>query len=200
MSDLVRVCAVAWSRIGLDGRLLLDLTSSRRIQGILEFAPLGGALEFHESARPFLKSIDAEFEKPETNDLRLYLPPENFHAFKDWYRRGEERETSPVRELREELTCYGLPDFSDDALQVERVQRICDHYTTIREGVAIHATNRLGEIFEVRFVPEYEQYLRTELKKPGTMLALASEREIRARQLERGTPIADASAYLLNVS
>src|SRR5688572_14173345 len=94
---MIRVSCSALALIEVDNLILLEVNKNRG--NVL--TPLGGALEFREEARPLLCGLDAVFEK--NADLRIVLPARNLPRFDAWFRLRTERETDPVRELKEEL-------------------------------------------------------------------------------------------------
>ncbi len=198
MTSLTRILVGAWNRITLDERLLVEISSSRHEAGKIECAPLGGALEFLDPARPFLESIGAEFEKPGTNELRLYLPVDNLPVFEEWYRSGQDRETSPFRELHEELVEESdLPDFSRGEVTITHRRTIRESYQSSRLGVRTKKTERFGDFFDVRFTPEYDEHIRQKVGQPETRLGLISEQEIHNRVSDAGVAVAEICRYLV---
>lgn len=62
--------------------------------------PVGGALQFIN-----LPPIDSiKLENPHSLDLRFTIDQKDLPAIQSWFHTKENRETSPVRELEEELT------------------------------------------------------------------------------------------------
>lgn len=198
MTNLIRVLVGSWNRIDLDGRLLVEISKSRHEAGKTECAPIGGAMDFLDPARPFLESIGAQFEKPGTNELRLYLPVDNLPIFEKWYHRGQDRETNPFRELHEELVDEsGLPDFARDAVTITHRRTIRESYLSSRLGVRTKNTERFGDFFDVRFTPEYDEHIRHGVRQPDSRLGLISEREVCNRVTHAGTAIAEICKYLV---
>ena len=97
----IRISAATLTRIELDGKILVALNNKRFKAGIKIYTPFGGALEFHEQAKPFLESLHAVFENG--NDLRLTIAEDKLPVFEEWFNQKKDRETSPYRELQEEL-------------------------------------------------------------------------------------------------
>ena len=97
-----RVSCAALCRIRDEqGRYLLGLNADRRAQGIEIYMPIGGALRWLDLTP--LASFAAVPENAETHDLRLFIDPARIDRFRAWFLTRSGRETSPFRELREEL-------------------------------------------------------------------------------------------------
>ncbi len=189
MSD-VRISAANLARIELDDRVLVGLNKKRLNAGKKVYTPFGGALEFYESARPFLVNLGADFEKG--NDLRFVITEEKLPEFEKWFYQQSERESSPYRELREELVDEErvLPDLSKDAINLEYLTTTTERAVTDRPGQEGKVTQRFFEIYSVTFKPEYEQMLRTALAQPDTHLGLVTEKEILSGISDSGIEIA----------
>ncbi|MBR9705776.1 hypothetical protein GOV14_01955, partial [Candidatus Pacearchaeota archaeon] len=97
---MIRISAASLARIELDGKFLVGLNKKRLEVGIQIYTAFGGALEFYDSARPFLESLGTDFEKG--NDLRFIISEDRLPEFEKWFYQKIERESSPYRELREE--------------------------------------------------------------------------------------------------
>ena len=115
----IRVSAANLARIELEGKLLVGLNKGALKAGKHIYTPFGGALEFHEPARPFLESLEAVFEKG--NDLRFVMPEKKLPLFEEWFYQRRQRETSPYRELEEELVNeeQALPELPCDAVTLD---------------------------------------------------------------------------------
>ena len=118
--ETIRISCAALCRIQIDGKFLLEINKNRG--NVL--TPIGGALEFEEVGRIFLARIEAQFEKG--MDLRLTIPASNVDSFRAWFERKEYRETSPLRELREELIDEHriLPSWAGDLAEPDFLCRI----------------------------------------------------------------------------
>lgn len=152
---LQRVSCAALCRINdPDGRYLLGLNKNRLAQGREIYMPLGGALEYHAS--DLLTRFEASPEVPGSQDLRLFMPGSLLPAFRDWFLTRQERETSPLRELTEEL----VDEFS--VLPTLRPEEVMARYLGTYEGEATSGrsmsygawTHYLHEVFDIRFVNE----------------------------------------------
>lgn len=147
----IRVSCAALCRVQDDaGRYLLGLNKNRLSQGREIYMPLGGALEF--TAPDLLARFDATTESPGSRDLRLFMPTDRVPDFRAWFLARHERETSPLRELIEEL----VEEFAVlDALTAADVDiRLARTYegeaASGRRGVAGTWTHYLHEVFQIR--------------------------------------------------
>ncbi len=149
----IRISCAALVRLqDADGRYLLGLNKNRLTQGREIYMPLGGALEF--SAPDLLARFDAVPEAPGSNDLRLFLPEARIPEFRDWFLAREERETSPLRELVEELVdeFSVLDALAPDDVAIRLVQTYEGEAASGRRGVAGTWTHYLHEVFAVDVV------------------------------------------------
>jgi hypothetical protein len=186
----VRISAANLARIELDDRVLVGLNKKRLKAGKRVYTPFGGALEFYESARPFLVSLGAEFEKG--NDLRFVISDKQIPEFENWFYQQIERESSLYRELREELVDEErvLPNLPKNAVNLEYLTTTTERAVTDRPGQEGKVTQRFFEIYRATFKPEYEQMLRTALAQPDTHLGLVTKREILAGVSDSGIEVA----------
>ena len=191
----IRISAAGLARIELDGKILFGLNKNKLQTGKKVYMLFGGALEFYEAARPFLKSLGAKFE--EGNDLRFMIPEEKISKFEKWFYQKINREISPYRELKEELVDEEevLPDLPKNAVNLEYLTTVSGREVTDRIGQEGKMTHRFLEIYRARFIPKYEAMLRNALKKPDTHLGLISERESQAGKTDLGIKI--ITPYLL---
>ena len=108
----IRVSFAALLRICEGGRYVLVQNRHRPDT----CGPFGGVYKYHLSAQRFLDKVEFKPEdlgKPEDtkNDLRGFLPRRNLLALRNWYDKGEDRESPTTclsRELEEELTEIGM--------------------------------------------------------------------------------------------
>jgi hypothetical protein len=189
MTD-IRISAANLTRIELDDRVLVGLNKKRLQAGKKVYTPFGGALEFYESARPFLENLGADFEKG--NDLRLVISEDRLPEFENWFYQQTERESSPYRELREELIDEErvLSNLPEDAVNLEYLRTTTERAVTDRPGQVGKVTQRFFEIYKATFKPEYEQMLRTALARPDSHLGIVTESEILAGVSDSGIEIA----------
>jgi len=101
--EYIRVSASYLFNIKI-GESYLLVKSERRNQ----YQPVGGCYKYFREAEKFLSSIGVVPEKKSNGvdslmDLRLVVPKDNLGAFIDWYKSGQNRETTYERELNEEL-------------------------------------------------------------------------------------------------
>ncbi|MBI4981508.1 hypothetical protein HZC30_08215 [Candidatus Woesearchaeota archaeon] len=186
----IRVSAASLARIELDGKLLLVLNRARLQAERKIYTPFGGALEFYGLARPFLVSIGADFEKD--NDIRFVIFEEGLPKFENWFYQQIERESSPYRELREELVNEEgvLPNLPKSAVNLEYLTTTTGRAVTDRPGQEGKVTQRFFEIYRATFNHEYKQMLRTALAQLDTHLGLVTEREIIVGVSDSGIEIA----------
>jgi len=188
-TNKIRISAATLTRIELDGRILVALNNKRLLAGKKVYTPFGGALEFHEQAKPFLESLNAVFENG--NDLRLTIAEDKLPAFEEWFNQKKDRETPPYRELREELVdeekvFSALPE---NKITLEYIAGKAERAVSDRPGQAGTITQRYFEVFKAKLSPTYELTLKLALAKPDSPLALVTEQEILAGKSESGTEI-----------
>lgn len=133
------------------GFYLLGLNRDRASQGKAIYMPLGGALHYH--APDLLTRFEATPEDAATNDLRLFINPAHLDAFRAWYLRREERETSAYRELVEELVdeFAVLPALPPDDVQIAYTNTYEARAITDRHNAIGQLTHYLHDIFDVEF-------------------------------------------------
>jgi len=119
--------------------------------GTREFSPLGGALEFHPETEDFLLSIGAKFE--DGNDLRMTLPVGNVDTYQEWFEAREGRESSPVREIYEELVTETklLTDISEDDYNLTFAGNLVSTGESTRPGAEILTTRYFHEVYHLTF-------------------------------------------------
>ncbi len=193
--DRQRVSCAALCRINdPDGRYLLGLNKNRLAQGREIYMPLGGALEFY--APDLLARFDATPEAPGSQDLRLFMPPAQIPAFRDWFLTRQQRETSPLRELTEEL----VDEFA--VLSALAPSDISARYLRTYEGEATSGrsvsygawTRYLHEVFDITVVSP--AVLRALLQvPPASGLRWFSEANIRRGVSDDGVAV-DGGALL----
>lgn len=186
----IRVSAANLVRIDLDGKILVAFNKRRLKAGNKVYTPFGGALEFYEESRSFLDSLEVQYEKG--RDLRFIISDEYLPNFEDWFRKQQGRETSPYRELSEELIDEegALEELPESAVNLEYLTTTTQRAPTDRPGQEGMDTQRFFEVYRATFTPEYEELLRQALAQPGTHLALVSEDEILNGYTETGIKIA----------
>lgn len=99
--DRIGVSCAALGSINIDGKFLL-------LKEDKKFQPIGGGLKYEDSAIPFLQSIGFETDRTD-NDIRIKIPKSNWNAFKLWFEKGIDRETTIDREIEEEVGPYMDP-------------------------------------------------------------------------------------------
>ena len=192
-----RISAAGLVKIVLEDKLLLCLNKSRLQAGNEILKPLGGAFQVYHSAKAHLESLGAQFESG--MDLRFLMPTENIEEFEEWFESNEGRETSPYRELKEELVdeeriLKKLPGTKVDLYYLHtQVQRD----VTDRPGQEGLVTNRYLEVFNAQFSQDLTDDILRNLELSNTHLYLASSEEIRNRITQTGIKIANNSHALL---
>lgn len=150
---VIRVSCAALCRIEHPGLgFFLLVNHNRRHKGLYILSPIGGALMFHDDS--IVPRFDADLETPGSADLRLRMPVEHLSAFGAWFEAGQGRETSPFRELREELVCESrlLASLDPDDVACERLWTVEREQFTARAGQTGFLTHYFLEIYAVRFL------------------------------------------------
>lgn len=151
MENRIRISCAVLCRIAHEGRYLLLINENRRRRGAYILSPIGGALTVSDP-RPVL-AMGAEFEDPNSGDLRLSLPHGALDAFRVWFYRGEGREQSPFRELYEELVLESglLPVLTMRDVSWRRLWTAEQEGFTGRLGQTGVLTHYFLEIYDVTF-------------------------------------------------
>jgi hypothetical protein len=186
--DKVRVSCGGLCRVPhpVDGRLLLGLNRNALKRGVRVLKPLGGALAYH--ALP--PDLNATPENPSKRELRLFLPEPQVEPFAAWFATRQDRETSPFRELREELVGEHqvLPALSPSDVTITyertvRAQRLSD-----RIGATGVLTHSFQEVYTVRLAaPDVRERLLS--APPESGLLWVSEDQIRSGRYDDQTAI-----------
>jgi hypothetical protein len=147
----IRVSCASLCRIEVGRRFLLLLNHNRRSKGVYQLSPIGGALEVTDLA--FLALFGAIPENPDAPDLRFTMPEQMLGTFRQWFFSGQGRETSPFRELYEELVTETglLTDLKPDDVSFTRIDTIERAQTTNRRGKTGIFTHYFLEIYDVTF-------------------------------------------------
>ncbi|NDJ60796.1 MAG: hypothetical protein GYB67_06705 [Chloroflexi bacterium] len=145
-------CAALCEIRNARGDYLLALNQDRYLRGRYEYTPIGGALTY--TSETFLDDFAAIPEKPETRDLRLFIEPARLHQFKMWFMQRTGRETSPFRELQEELVdeLGLLDDLKPHDVLIRFRNFLFRERVTARTGVVGVNTHYFHEIYRVEFV------------------------------------------------
>lgn len=189
----IRISCAALCRIEIGGRFLLEVNKNRG--DVL--TPIGGSLEFHAGARPFLESLNAEFQK--SPDLRIVIPTAELPAFHEWFVSKQDRETDPLRELREELIDeHGvLPAWPGVEPQISYLRLVEIEEATTRKDQLGRLTHYYYEIFSVKLPVEVERACITAASKPGGKLHLLSRSEA-ADSSYSGYGLAETSRFVID--
>jgi len=149
--ETIRISCAGLARVVIDEKYLLILNANSVKIGKPTYGPLGGALEYNDSIKPFLDSLNAIYEKGK--DLRLIIPKDNFDRFKKWFSVRQNREMSCVREIYEELCLEeGIINFSPIVdLQENYLKTIEEDRISRRLGSNNAETKGFYEIYDVKF-------------------------------------------------
>jgi hypothetical protein len=200
MDEYVRVSAAGLSRIKINDKYLILRNIGQFEIGVTRYSPFGGALSFDESSREFLEENGAVFER-EDNDIRLDIPAQNYSIIKEWLDTRQGRETSPFRELQEELV-----DEKPHILESLVESDVCISYRGVtfdeRKSRKPEANDKLTkyyfEIYDVKFSEDVERRILEDIEKPDSWLRLVTEEEIRAGETSDHKTIADNCLSLLD--
>jgi hypothetical protein len=192
---MIRISAAGLCRITIAGRFLLGLNKARLSGGRHVLAPIGGAAQFLDEARPFLvDELGAVLESE--NELRLHLDERAVPGFERWFRSRRDRELTPLRELREELLHEYRVDmpWRDPAIRLVVTRN--EHAVTDRPGAEGKRTIRYLEIFDVGFDEASVRALHAACNGRRSDLALVTAEEI-AAGMHAGTEIATTAKFIL---
>jgi hypothetical protein len=187
MIGKLRVSCASLCRIQDEqGRYLLALNQNRLLAGRRVLMALGGALQYDDPALP--ARFEADLENAAMPELRLYMPPRCLAPFRDWFLARQERETTPYRELREELVdeLGALDDLFPQEVHIAYLNTLTGQRVTDRPGAEGEITHYWLEIFQVEFAAVPSALLRAE--PPGLRWVTVSE--IRAGITADGVAVA----------
>lgn len=167
------------------GRYLLGINRARLAHGKRIYTPIGGALTYRDTA--LLTRFSAIPENPAGRDLRLSIPAGCMDAFRAWFRGGSGRETTPLRELREELVQeFGIIDaLTPRDVMLQFVHTHESQSLSDRHGAQTVATHYFQDIFCVRFrQPSVRR--RLEAAAPDSGLRWFTRRELEQGRSDDG--------------
>lgn len=155
LTSYIRVSCAVLCRITLNDKFLLLLNHNRRGKGIYQLSPIGGALEVYDL--DFLAQFDALLEKPDNHDLRFTMPSPMLGTFRQWFKSGQGRESSPFRELHEELVLETgiMPKLSEDDVEYRLFKTVERAQETDRHGQTGVYTHYFLEIYDVKFTSHH---------------------------------------------
>ena len=177
--ETIRVSCAGLARVIINNKYLLILNANSVASGRPCYGPLGGALEFNTSIKPFLDTLNVKYEKGK--DLRLIMPMDNFDRFKKWFNTRQNREISCVREIYEELTLEEsiikfspLLDLKEEYFKTIEKDRISQ-----RIGANNALTKGFYEIYNVEFSEGLIEKILNYLKIEGNnIIKLFTKEEI----------------------
>lgn len=195
----VRVSCSSLVRIGLDGKILVVVNHDSAQEGRRVYTPFGGVLAADsEGARYLTERLGCTFEGEDT-DLRLRVDKQRLRSFEEWFFSYTGRETSPHRELEEELVdeenvFVSLPE---SAYTLGSRIAVEERKITDKPGQAGQMTQRYFEVWGLRFSEPYAAQVRKHLARPDTQLLLATTQEIRQLHADDGREIRDSCLALV---
>jgi hypothetical protein len=189
----IRISCASLCRIRLENKYLLSFNKNRG--DIL--TPIGGALEFEEAARPYLKALKSEFQ--DGMDLRLLLPIVKVPDFEMWFKSRRNREITPCRELIEELRDehhLAIPGSTLMKAKTDYLGCLIMEENSTRRGQEGVLTRYYFEAFDVELTHEANALIIADITSPGSRLHLASTEEIVSGRTLSGIPIGRNSMSL----
>lgn len=199
---ILRVSAAAFADIRYnDGQRALTVNKNRLLKGEKVLTPIGGAIELTAGGINELKQLleieDIAFEKG--RDLRLIIAGKNANKLREWFLRRENRETTPKRELKEELVDeLDLLTPADLAgIQFELLGFQTELAETNRVGQEGKMTLRLVEVHEAQLPDVVLAKLLQKAAEPEAMIRFVDDQEIIASVTKEGTEIGSVANLLL---
>ncbi len=192
--SMIRVSCGTLCLIRIGDAYLLEVNKNRG--DVL--TPIGGAIEFYESARPALHGMGAVFEK--ASDLRLSLPLDQLPRFEAWFRSRRDRELSPMRELREELCDehhVQFPRNVGDLVQCEYLSTCSFQTESTRREVRGSRTSYFHEIFRVDLHADAQAGLAAAVAMSESRLRLVTRAEIDRGHNAEKLPMGDTVTAML---
>lgn len=183
------------------GKYALLINKNRAKKGDFLLSPIGGAIEATEGGLRELQNtlgIDATaFEKG--NDLRFKMPGTKANEYREWFLKGDGRETDPSREVTEELVdesnLLSTEELQD--LQCTKTGYNTEMEETTRAGQEGQVTLRLLEIFQANLGPQALNKLLELSSKSGSLVRFVTEEEIVSGQTAEGVKIGAVTKNLL---
>lgn len=177
--NLIRVSCASFARIKVGDKYMLILNGNAIMKGNKIYGPIGGGLEFLESGREFLTSINASPEKS-NYDLRIRLPKENLEEFKKWFYSKADRENGVFREVQEELVdeMQILKSISESDVTESYVKTSEDEAVSQKIGFEGTFTKYIFEIYEVTFSEKVQKELLEACNEKIQIVGLFTEEEI----------------------
>ncbi|HJP81271.1 MAG TPA: hypothetical protein VJ841_02680 [Candidatus Saccharimonadales bacterium] len=193
----MRISCPGFARVrDADGKyaILLNEGLYRRGFGRI-LSPIGGALEFYPSARLAETFGASHFEQG--NDLRFRVDDTRVNDVVAWFLRRSDRETSSLREFREELVDVGVLKPSHMKGIQERFVRYIRYDTVTRRNVPEKETAYLIEVFDVTISEAALETLHEAAAYTDPYVYFAREDEIRRGAMDDGTVIGEITQKML---
>lgn len=198
----MRVSCVAFARILDQNRyVLLRNAGMLRKEGKLRFGPVGGGLQCSDSCRQKLIESFGAYDFEGDIDLRFMVPDDHLQGVIEWFTSREDRETSVLREVYEEL--YIEEHILSEA-QADLATEVFAGFSSMlgkpKPRHNMTATVRLLEIYDVTMPSMALRALRRHARYKDRIY-LATEEEIRnCQDLGGGYSVASTAISLLNTS
>lgn len=192
VNNKIRISCAAFASIKFGDKYLLCLNKNKLENGLDVFTPLGGALEYKQSAKDFLDNLGVEYLR-ETPDLRLMMGRDNLDLFEIWFSKRIDREVSVARELVEEmvyeegiLESLNPSDYTSEHIKSEKLETEMDNL----------AVCMYFEIFNVKFnIPKAREIFMS--LENNDKIGLFTEEEILKGVSENGIKIGTNSKSIL---
>ncbi len=192
----IRISAASLNKICFDDRYLLILNKNRLEKGDTVYTPVGGAIKVDNEGKKYLAQLGANFE--DDNDLRLSIPKYNLPKFEEWFRKRENRETSPFRELEEELVKESglLNSLSKKDVEFYYLGNYQMKETTDRTGHEGEETLRYLEVYYTLLSDEKKKEILNKVEK-NDLVSLVTKEEIMNGMMKDGILIGSNALPLI---
>lgn len=164
-----------------------------------QLSPIGGGLEADPSGMRYLISElgATDFEQPP--DLRFRMPDEYIPDIVEWFLQRTMRETTALREVREELGDEtGILSVAELSGARERLAGFTRLEATTQRAVAERRTLYLSEIFNVRLPRASMDKLVVASLADEPWVYFATPREITSNRMDDGTTITSITRAILS--
>lgn len=198
-NTLIRISCASLASIKMDYKYseyyLLALNKSQLNKGIKILTPIGGALEYEQSASDFLNSLNAQFER-KTPDLRFLTSKNNLQTFSNWFDKKIDREVGIDRELIEEMV-----DEMHVFSSLNANEYNAKYVKTVKESAFMNdiINYRFFEIYQVSFDTMTEKYseIIKHIESENSLLKLVTKEEILNGKTKEGIEIGNNSKSIL---
>lgn len=197
----LRVSCASFTDIRIGNSILLTLNKNQLRKGIRTLTPVGGAIEVTSGGMTELMHLlgieQAAFEKG--YDLRFTMHGQNADRLREWFLKRKNRETDPMRELREELVdeigVLNAFDLHDSRYKLNGYQTEVE--TSNRIGQEGKLTLRLMEVYQTQLNPTSMHKLDVAAKLPDSLVRFVTAADIQNRVSTEGISIGSVASTLL---